>query len=209
MATKAKNAKKAAKPARATEPEVIRAFVALDLEPMSLRRVVRLSDRLRMASGAPSAVWVPGPKMHVTVKFVAELPTAVVPALSRDLAALVAATAAPAPCSLRLDAFPSAKDAHTVVVELLDDRGELAKLAAKVEKLTSKHDVPVEKRAYRPHVTLARLKLAYDSRKWLRPEIAEIAGECRAAAMTLYRSVLGAEGATYEVLGRFAWAAGD
>ena len=34
----------------------LRAFVALDLDPMSLRRVVRVADRLRMGSGAPSAI---------------------------------------------------------------------------------------------------------------------------------------------------------
>ena len=39
--------------------DTIRAFVALDLDATSVRRVVRVADRLRMASGAPSATWTP------------------------------------------------------------------------------------------------------------------------------------------------------
>ena len=42
----------------AKKTATIRAFVALDLDPMSLRRVVRVADRLRMGSGAPSATVV-------------------------------------------------------------------------------------------------------------------------------------------------------
>jgi len=187
------------------KPAAIRAFVALDLDATGLRRMVRLSDRLRMSSGAPSATWVPAGKMHVTLKFAAELPESAIPALSKGLATLAEGKSAPAPCAVRLEAFPSAVKASIVVAELVDPKGALAKLAAKVDKLTSKHGVPLETRAYRPHVTLARVKLEYDARRWLRPELAEVTGECGMGAMTLYRSVLGDEGATYQVLGRWAY----
>jgi 2'-5' RNA ligase len=180
----------------------LRAFVALDLDPQGLRRMVRLSDRLRMSSGAPSATWVPAAKMHVTLKFAAELPQSAVAPLAKALAALAEGKAAPPACALKLAAFPSAAKASVVVAELVDGKGALAKLAAKVDKLFVKYGVPPETRDYRPHVTLARVKLEYDARRWLRPELAEVSGECRAGAITLYRSVLGAEGASYEVLAR-------
>src|ERR1700677_4626467 len=106
----------------------IRAFVALDLDPTGLRRVVRLSDRLRMSSGAPSAAWVPANKMHVTLKFAAELPESALEPLGKALAPLAEGKAAPPPCGLRLDAFPSAAKASIVVAELVDAKGALAKL---------------------------------------------------------------------------------
>jgi 2'-5' RNA ligase len=183
----------------------LRAFVALDLDPTGLRRVVRLSDRLRMSSGAPSAAWVPGNKMHVTLKFVAALPVEAVEPLGKALAALAEGKAAPPPCGLRLDAFPSAARASVVVAELVDDKKALAKLAAKVDKLVAKYGVAAETRDFRPHVTLARVKLEYDARRWMRPELTEVAGECRMAALTLYKSILKEEGASYEVLGRWAF----
>ncbi len=203
-------AAKASKAAKANLPaperaETIRAFAALDLDPTGLRRVVRLSDRLRMSSGAPSAAWVPANKMHVTLAFAAELPVSAIDPLGHALAQLAEGKPAPPPCALRLDAFPSPAKASVVVAALIDPKGHLGKLAAKVEKLFAKYGVPPQEREYRPHVTLARVKMEYDARRWMRPEYAEVAGEVRAGALLLVKSILGPEGATYEILGRFAF----
>jgi 2'-5' RNA ligase len=185
----------------------LRAFVALDLDPMSLRRVVRVADRLRMGSGAPSATWVPGPKMHVTLRFMGALPVDAVAPLGKALRALAEGKAAPRPCALRLAAFPSVEDAEIIVVELDDAGGGVGKLAEKVDKLASKLGMTRDARPFRPHVTLARLKRAYDSRRWLRQELVDGAGECRASSMTLYRSDPGEDGSTYVPLARFEFAA--
>jgi 2'-5' RNA ligase len=191
----------------AKKTATIRAFVALDLDPMSLRRVVRVADRLRMSSGAPSATWVPGPKMHVTLRFMAALPEGSVAALAKALGTLTAGKKAPKPCALRLAAFPTIEDAEIVVVELDDVSHGVTKLAEKVDKLATKLGIAGDARPFRPHVTLARLKRAYDSRRWLRQELVQGAGECRAQSVTLYRSDLAEEGATYVPLARFEFAA--
>jgi RNA 2',3'-cyclic 3'-phosphodiesterase len=190
----------------AKKKEAIRAFAALDLDTTSLRRVVRLSDRLRMGSGAPSASWTPAAKMHVTLKFMGDLPLDAVVPLGQAIRALAEGLPAPAPCALRLAAFPSTEDARIVVAELEDPGGAMGKLAAKIEKLASKHGVPKDDRAFRPHVTLARLKLAYDARRWLHPGLADGAGACRAQALTLYRSDAGPEGSVYVPLARWEFA---
>jgi 2'-5' RNA ligase len=190
----------------AKKTATIRAFVALDLDPMSLRRVVRVADRLRMGSGAPSATWVPGPKMHVTLRFMAALPADAVAALSKSLGTLTEGKNAPKPCALRLAAFPSIEDAEIVVVELDDTNSGVIKLAEKVDKLATKLGIAGDTRPFRPHVTLARLKRAYDSRRWLRQELVEGAGECRAHSVTLYRSDVAEEGSTYVPLARFEFA---
>ena len=183
--------------------ETIRAFVALDLESMSLRRVTRVSDRLRMGSGAPSATWTPAAQLHVTLKFMPALPGEAVAPLGKALGKLAEGLQAPAPSPMRLDAFPSIDAATVVVVELQDADGAMGRLATKIDKLANKHGVPLEKRAFRPHVTLARLKRPYDATRWLRQELTEGAGECRASSLTLYRSDLSPEGATYVPLARF------
>jgi 2'-5' RNA ligase len=193
-----------------TAAQTIRAFVALDLDTKSVRRVVRIADRLRMASGAPSATWTPHDRVHLTLKFMPDLPADAVPPLSEALAALVDAKKAPQPGVCRLEAFPSLEQASVVVIELADPLGDLAKLAAKVETLASRHGVPPEARNFRPHVTLARLKRPYDTRRWLNPELAEAAGEFAAAQLTLYRSDVAAGkdgGSAYVPLARFVYAA--
>jgi 2'-5' RNA ligase len=185
--------------------ERIRAFVALDLDAMSLRRIVRTSDRLRMASGAPAATWTASDKMHITLKFAGKLDVAAVAPIGQALRTLAEGKPAPAPCTVKLDAFPKMGHARIVVAELADAAGDITKLATAIDKLTAKHGVPKEDRPFRPHVTLARLKRPFDARKWLRADIAEAAGECRCATLTLYRSELKAEGSVYIPLATFAF----
>jgi|GEM_PF-603083 len=193
--------------ASADDGERFRAFVAIDLEPMSLRRVARVADRLRMGSGAPSASWTAPAKMHVTMKFLGDdFPLDAVAALGQALAPLADGQAPPPACPFRLDAFPSSEHARVIVVELDDAAGVWAKLAGQVDRLAAKHGVAREKRPFRPHVTIARLKRPYDARRWLRPELTEGVGDCKAASLTLYRSQLGgAEGSVYVPLAQFAF----
>jgi 2'-5' RNA ligase len=177
--------------------ERIRAFVALDLDSTSVRRVVRVADRLRMESGAPSASWTPAARLHVTLKFMGALPVDAVVPIGQALVALAATTAPPSAGAARLEAFPSPEHASVVVLELEDPGGGIAQLAARFEALAREHGVERETRAFRPHVTLARLKRPYDARRWLRAALVEAAGECRAARLTLYRSETRPDGALY------------
>jgi 2'-5' RNA ligase len=126
--------------------------------------------------------------------------------LARALAPLADGRPPPPPATFRLDAFPRVSDARVVVVELSDQGGAMAKLAERIDKLAAKHGIKREERRFRPHVTLARLKLAYDARRWLRPELAEVAGELRVTHLTLYKSTLGSEGSVYAPLARFEFA---
>jgi 2'-5' RNA ligase len=192
------------------EGKPIRAFVALDLDAMSVRRLARVSDRLRMASGAPSATWTPRGKMHLTLKFMAGLPVPAAAPLGEKLGALVAAARSPHPGACSLQAFPSFEHANVVVLEFEDPRGEMARLARKIDGIARKLGVAGESRSFRPHVTLARLKRPYDSRRWLKPEIAAGAGDFTPSRLTLYRSDLGADmdgGSLYVPLARFDYQA--
>lgn len=187
-------------------PETIRAFLALDLDPTSLRRVARVSDRLRMGSGAPSAAWIPAARMHVTLKFVGALPAETVAPLAGALRPLVEGKPAPKASALRLDAFPAKQRAQVIVLELVDASGGLVELAKQVDKAANECGVPREQRPFRPHVTLARLKRPFDARRWLRPELADMSGECLVASLTLFQSELARAGPTHTPLARFEFA---
>jgi len=184
----------------------IRAFVALELDAMSVRRVARVADHLRMASAAPSATWTAPAKMHVTLKFVAALPEAIVAPIGTALGALAENKPAPPLGAMRLAAFPSTADAQIVVIELTDPERAVATLAEKIEQTAAALGIAPEPRPFRPHVTIARLKRPYDSRRWLRPEMAEGVGECRAVRVVLSRSILASSGASYVPLASFDFA---
>jgi 2'-5' RNA ligase len=191
----------------ARTPDALRAFVALDLDAKSVRRVARVAHRLRMGSGAPSAAWTPAANFHLTVKFLGEIARTTLEPIAVAVGRLVEGHAAPSPGAVRLDAFPSVEAAEVIVALLDDPEGDLAALAGRVEEIASKHGAPADKRAYRPHVTLARLKMPYDVRRWLRPELAPGADACTVAALTIFESTLGDQGATYTRLATFAYGA--
>ena len=184
----------------------LRAFVALDLDAVSVRRVARVADRLRMGSGAPSASWTPAAKIHVTVKFLGDVARGAVDPLSVAIGRLATDKKAPRPGTFHLDAFPSVDAARIVVALLEDPHGDLAKLAGRLDKLAVKFGVAPEKKDFRPHVTLARLKMPFDVRRWLRPELAPGTDACAAARLTLFESRLDDQGSTYTALATFAYA---
>lgn len=184
----------------------IRTFVALELDATSVRRVARVADHLRMASGAPSAIWTPPAKMHVTLKFVAALPEALAAPIGTALGTLVENKPAPRLGGMRLTAFPSTTHAQVVVIELTDPEHAVAKLAEQIEGSTAELGVAPEPRGFRPHVTIARLKRPYDGRRWLRPEVTEGVGDCRAVRVVFSRSILTSAGASYLPLASFDFA---
>jgi 2'-5' RNA ligase len=196
---------KPAKKVAGKSPGTVRAFVALDLDATSLRRVARVADRLRMGSGAPSATWTPPAQMHVTLKFMAELPVDMIDPFGQSLRRMLEHAAAPAACPFKLDSFPAAERARVIIAELLDRSGALAAFADRIDAIAQSHGIAREERPYRPHVTLATLKRPYDTRRWLRPELADGVDDCRAAGVTLFRSDLDPAGATYVPLARFTF----
>ncbi len=191
----------------AERAQAVRAFFALELDQASTRRVARLANGARMASGAPSAVWTPSARLHVTLKFMAELPLAAVGPLGKTMSALVDGKKPPRLGACRLGAFPTIEEATVVTVELADDGGDLAALAAKLDKAALKQGVARDAREFRPHLTLARLKRPYDARRWLKQEPGEATGELRPARLALFRSRTGSDGASYERLAAFEYTA--
>jgi 2'-5' RNA ligase len=186
----------------------VRAFVALDLDPECVRAVERLQNKLLSARRAPDAAWVPADKMHVTLKFIGALDPANVDAVALGLMAAVGERPPPPLGAPALDAFPAISHARVVVVVFEDPTGQVTQLAQEVDRLAEQLGVPPEQRAFRPHVTLARLRRPVDASRWLRGEPVDAsrwlrsepvhsAAEWLATGVTLYRSVLGPKTSKY------------
>ncbi len=109
--------------------------------------------RLRDRPGAPR--WVGRDLQHVTLAFFGEVPEATVPALT----AAVGDALAVAEVHLRLTGagtFPAKGDPRVLWVGVDGDVEELAELAAAAAEAGRSVGVPIERRAYRPHVTVGR-----------------------------------------------------
>jgi 2'-5' RNA ligase len=183
------------------EPAPIRAFVALEIDGDSARRLEAIAEELRCAPGAPKASWTPLEKMHLTLKFIPALPAAAVALLTAKLADRLSGSDAPEIGPIRLGAFPSMARAQVVVAHLGDPTGAVATLARRAEDAAAELGLERERRAFRPHVTLARTRATVDARTWLREVHGDIP-RLRATQATLFRSDLGPKGSVYAPLVR-------
>jgi 2'-5' RNA ligase len=174
-----------------------RLFVALDLPAEPRAALAAFRD------AADRRVWRPvaDEALHVTLAFLGHLPEG----SSSRVADVVRACAGPA-ADLALGAavLLPPRRARVLTVEIEDRSGALGALQARLaEALAAAGVYEPERRAYRPHATVARLRAGERPPRSLEmdpPEPVAFAGE----AVTLYRSRLSRAGARYEPLERVA-----
>jgi len=174
-----------------------RLFVALDLPGSARAALAEFRGR------ADPRVWrpVPDEALHVTLAFLGHHPEGT----SERVAEVVRASAGPAAdLALGPGLLLPPRRARVVTVEIEDRSGALAALQGRVaESLAAAGVYEPERRRFRPHATVARLKAGERAPRSLGldpPEPVEFDGE----AVTLYRSRLSRTGARYEPLERVA-----
>ena len=177
----------------------LRLFVALELPAPALDALTRFRD-----AAAEPEIWRPvgAESLHLTLAFLGRRPATDVPAID----GVLQAAAGPAP---RL-AFAGAlllppRRARVLCAALNDLDGTLADLQARVsDGLAAAGVYTPEKRPYRAHATVARLRPRARAPRSIDidPEPLEFAGE----ALTLFESRLHPRGACYEPLVRLTLA---
>jgi RNA 2',3'-cyclic 3'-phosphodiesterase len=141
---------------------------------------------------------VPIENQHVTVKFLGATPTPLVDRVREAIEAVAAASAAFRSRVDGLGAFPTARRARVLWAGLDDAEGRLVALAGAVDRALSR-DFPAEKRAFSPHLTIARFEPPVGL-----PELPAIATEAFAVdRVVLFRSHLRRPAPVYEPLATF------
>ena len=132
---------------------MVRTFVAIDL-PEEIRERVRKSQAILAQSGGRLALVDPA-NLHVTLKFLGEVEPGKIGAI---IEALRAVRAAPFELTVRCAACNSPRRPRVVWCDITD-AGESAALARQVDDLLEPLGFPRERRPFRPHATLARVKV--------------------------------------------------
>jgi 2'-5' RNA ligase len=186
---------------RAARPEAkpLRLFVATDV-PEAVKRslagaTVRFRDRV------PGARWTRSEGWHVTLKFLGST----WPRLVDEVRAAVGSTAEGSEAFhtelTHLGVFPSVRRARVIWAGLADPEERFTRLAAALDEQLADHFVP-EKRAFTPHLTLARLNPPRDLGEFA-PDLTGTPVRSEpfpVDRLVLYRSHLSPKGATYEPL---------
>jgi 2'-5' RNA ligase len=177
----------------------LRAFFAWELPAGAKAALGALAAELRGRPDGDAVRWVRSESYHVTLRFLGNVETADVPAL---VAAVQAELAAAKPFEVVLGAahaFPSARQPRVVVVAL-EPGAPLAALAERVEAGVVAAGLPAERRRFRAHLTLGRVR----SRRLPALDDAQPldAGVLGMHEVVLFQSDLGRDGSRYTPLAR-------
>lgn len=187
----------------------IRSFIAIDFSPEVLRNIEQVSDQLRKRIGDRAVRWVSVGNIHLTLKFLGNVPASQMEALA---SALKAATAGQSWFDVeveKLGAFPKISQPRVIWVGVKESN-ELQVLFQSIEDQMAHLGFAREQRPFKGHLTLGRV-----SDRCSKPELntitetlrdAQVAslGRSRIEAVYLYRSDLRPGGSVYTRLYTFS-----
>ena len=171
---------------------MIRLFAAIAIP-------VEIAEGLtRRQQGLPGARWRPAQALHITLRFFGEIAESVADDLDAELA-LVGGE----PFTLTLEgvgAFDEGGEPHAVWAGV-GENDALRRLAARCESAARRAGLPADRRAWRPHLTLAYLRRADPARvaAWVQGHNLLKSPPFSVRSFGLYSSHLAGEGASYRL----------
>lgn len=188
--------------------DAIRAFIAIELPAAILDELEKVEARLKPQVSTDTIRWVKADSIHLTLKFLGQVPS---DQLGLITSALRTAVAAHAPFTLEVSeagCFPNAHRPRVVWVGVQDGGHHLHALQRAVENAIAPLGYPAEVRDFTPHLTLGRL--ARDVRQNDQKKIGDAVqaasvgslGQWEVKHVALIRSDLKPNGAEYTILVR-------
>jgi RNA 2',3'-cyclic 3'-phosphodiesterase len=179
----------------------LRAFLAVSLSNEARACAAQAIETL--APAVPAGVrWVPPENMHLTLKFLGDIPEDRVDAL---VARANAKLASVLPFELSLagfGAFPNAREARVLWLGIAQGSAALAKLARKLDGAARVAGAERERRPFSAHLTLGRLR--EPARVEIERLSAPTAPPWTVSEVLLYESRLAPDGARYVPLAHLA-----
>ena len=181
-----------------SQGRAVRAFFAWELPEDAKAALGVLARGLRARPDGDAVRWVRSERYHVTLRFLGNVATSLLPAL---VAAVRGELDGAKPFEVALGAphaFPSARQPRVIVVPL-EPEALLAGLAERIEAGVVAAGLPAEKRRFRAHLTLGRVR----NRRLPSLEAAALAvGALAVREVVLFQSDLGPDGSRYTPLAR-------
>lgn len=181
-----------------------RTFIAIEL-PASLReQVARHIQVLRKQLPDVRASWVREENLHLTIKFLGDVPVDDIQKLS-DAAASVAAAIDPFALSIvGCGAFPPHGQPKVLWIGIEDEQRNLIRLQQRLEDECARLGFARESRSFHPHLTIARVRSPRGSRRLAQlhkdtdfpPQIVSV------SEVVVFRSELRSEGSRHTAISR-------
>ena len=184
----------------------VRGFVAVAVEP-ARESLVELAREL--AAEAPEVRWIAPEQLHLTLKFLGNIETSRIGYVAAAVRAAVASRRAFEVEIAGVGGFPDARRPSVVWAGVRSGTRELAALAGAVARAVEPLGFPLDERAYKAHVTLARIRerLAAPAERALAAALEKRAARpvarLRVGSVELMESRLSPSGPTYVPLETF------
>src|SRR5512134_3125603 len=181
----------------------MRLFIAIEL-PLEIKQgLAKMQEQLK--GGGAGASWTRPEGIHLTLKFLGEVPETKVPEIMSALTAAVRGTGKFRLAVGGAGAFPNVRNPRVLWVGVSGALENLAALQAAVEGVMVKLGFEPEDRKFSPHLTLARIKYLRPRDNWQKAVegIKDISlEEFEADGVSLMKSELKPSGAVYTEMGR-------
>jgi len=188
----------------------IRSFIAIDVDDAIIARLATLQQELRGADAQVS--WSRPEGMHLTLKFLGNVPEERIPAIGDALQG-VAAGRKPFRISMEgTGGFPNLRRPRVLWAAVREGRETLISLAGAVDTALAGLGFPPEDRPFSPHLTLGRVKAPNGLEcltAAMQSHTGDSFGEATVREVILYRSELSPKGARYTPLQRAALGGGE
>ena len=182
----------------------MRAFIAIEL-PLDIRNsLAKIQDKLRPT--LPKASWVKPINLHLSLKFLGEVSLKQINYIQEAILETIKITS---PFEIELETlgvFPDFRQVRIIWIGTNQPPLRLEQLVEQLEKKLFESGIPKEDHPFRAHITLGRIKhpiLPSELEKTLNRLKNEITGlnlKFNPRGITLFQSVLGAGGPTYNIL---------
>src|SRR5439155_419839 len=136
----------------------VRCFVALDLPDDVRAALERTQASLRREAPRADLRWVAPAGLHVTLKFLGEVPEAALAPVADAVRTTAAAHAGITLALAGLGGFPSLARPRVLWAGIPTGVAEVGRLAAALERVLEPLGFPPESRPFRSHVTIARVR---------------------------------------------------
>jgi RNA 2',3'-cyclic 3'-phosphodiesterase len=181
-----------------------RMFCAFELPEVLRARINEHAKHVREAVPEAGASWSRPENIHLTMKFFGNVDPAQVPAIS---AAAVRVVKEFSPIQIEVGktgVFPRPSRPQVLWIGIDDPSGGLAKLHKQLEDEFAREGFAKEDRAFRPHLTIARIRKPHDTARLAQTHLETNFNtvELTLDDLVLFRSELSSKGSRYTSISR-------
>lgn len=181
-----------------------RIFTAIDISDETRLKASNYLEKLKSEFPNVRVGWDKAEKLHLTLKFLGDINEIQLENLSEAVADTARQTSNFEIQIAETGVFPSKRNARVLWLGVRDDQGSLLKLNEMLEEQCSKRGFAKETRAFKAHLTIARLREPQKSAELIKKHLSENfdAEKFTVSAISIYESQLLKSGSIYSIVSK-------